>query len=122
MKHTALALALAAGLMASPVAATAQDPIPAADRKDLECAALFAVVAGSDPEFEAAGALGMAYYIGRLEGRNPGQDQVARLFEWVSAQSEDQLMTLIDASGSRCGEELQALGDSMIEAGSSFGG
>lgn len=122
MKRTALALALAAGLMASPMAAAAQDPVPAADLRDMECAALFAVMAGSDPQYEASGALGMAYYIGRLEGRNPGQDQVVRLFQWLNTQSEDQLMTMLEAAGPRCGQELQDLGSNMIEVGSSFAG
>ncbi len=122
MKYGIAALALAAGLMASPMAAAAQDPVPAADRKDMECAALFAVMAGSDPQYEASGALGMAYYIGRLEGRNPGQDQVTRMFEWLNTQSEEQLMTMLDAAGPRCGQELQDLGNNMIEVGSSFAG
>ncbi len=122
MKRTALALALAAGLMASPMAAAAQDPVPAADRRDMECAALFAVMAGSDPQYEASGALGMAYYIGRLEGRNPGRDQVARLFQWLNTQSEGQLMAMLEAAGPRCGQELQDLGNNMIEVGSSFAG
>ena len=116
MKYGIAALALAAGLMASPMAAAAQDPVPAADRKDMECAALF------DPQYEASGALGMAYYIGRLEGRNPGQDQVTRMFEWLNTQSEEQLMTMLDAAGPRCGQELQDLGNNMIEVGSSFAG
>ena len=122
MKHTALTLALAAGLMGSPVTAAAQDPVPAADRKDMECAALFAVMAGSDPQYEASGALGMAYYIGRLEGRNPGQNQVTRMFEWLNTQSEEQLMTMLEAAGPRCGQELQDLGNNMIQVGSSFAG
>jgi hypothetical protein len=122
MNHTALALALAAGLMASPMAAAAQDPVPAADRKDMECAALFAVMAGTDPQYEASAAVGMAYYVGRLEGRNPGQNQVVRLFEWVNTQSEDQLVVMLEAAGPRCGEELQTLGNTMSEVGSSFGG
>jgi hypothetical protein len=120
MKHTALALALAAGLMASPVAAVAQDPVPAADRSDMECAALFAIMAGSDPQYEASAAIGMAYYVGRLEGRNPGQNQVVRLFEWLNTQSEDQLVAMLDPAGVRCSQELQTLGNTMTEVGSSL--
>lgn len=122
MKRTAMALALAAGLMASPMAAAAQDPVPAADLRDMECAALFAVMAGTDPQYEASAAIGMAYYIGRLEGRNPGQDQVTHTFEWLNTQSEEQLMTMLEAAGPRCGQELQDLGNNMIQVGSSFAG
>jgi len=122
MKRAALALALAAGLMTVPAVAAAQDPVPAADLKDMKCAALFAIMGGSDPQYEASGALGMAYYIGRLQGRNPGGDQVTRLFEWVSTQSEDELAALIDTEAPRCGQELQDLGTAMVEAGDSFGG
>lgn len=122
MKYGIAAFALAAGLMASPMAAAAQDPVPAADLRDMECAALFAVMAGTDPQYEASAAIGMAYYVGRLEGRNPGQNQVVRLFEWVNTQSEDQLMAMLEVSGPRCGEELQTLGNTMSEVGSSFGG
>ncbi|MBO9502628.1 hypothetical protein [Brevundimonas sp. A19_0] len=118
MKRVLASLTLGAALVATSAPAFAQDPVPEIDRKDMECAALFALMAGSDPQYQASGAMGMAYFIGRLEGRNPGTNQVQRFSDWVNSQDEASLLTMIDTAGERCATEMETLGTSMTTVGS----
>jgi hypothetical protein len=122
MKYGFAGLALTACLMASPVLAGSQDPIVPADQRDMECAALFAAIGGMQPEAAESAAVGMTYYLGRLEGRNPGTSQVTRFFEWVSSKTEEELAVMLDAAAPRCGAEMETLGTSLMKAGSAFGG
>ena len=122
MKHAVLALALAAGLMATPALAQPQDPVSQANQRDMECAALFAAIGGLQPEEAEGAAVGMTYYLGRLEGRNPGTNQVMQFFEWASSKTEEELAVMLDAAAPRCGEEMQTLGGSLMKAGSALAG
>lgn len=71
MKHAALALALAAGLMATPALAQPQDPVSQANQRDMECAALFAAIGGLQPEEAEGAAVGMTYYLGDWRAEIP---------------------------------------------------
>ena len=122
MRYRIAALAMAAGLMASPALAQSQDPVSQADQRDMECAALFAAIGGLQPEEAEGAAVGMTYYLGRLEGRNPGTNQVTQFFEWVSSKTEEELAVMLDAAAPRCGSEMETLGTSLMKAGSAFAG
>ncbi len=111
-------MALGTALLGTPAAAQAQDPVPEMDRKDMECVALFATMAGRDPEYVVAGTVGMAYFLGRLEGRNPGINQSERFSNWLHSQDEAALGTMLAQAGERCAGELETLGSSMVAAGS----
>ena len=109
-------LLMAASLSVSSPAIAVQDPVSQADQKDLECIALFALMA-SDPAEQVSGSVGMVYYIGRLEGRNPGTDQVRRFYTWASTYTDAEIGAMIERSAPRCGQEMQALGNTMITVG-----
>lgn len=109
-------LVMAASLSASSPGIAVQDPVSQADRNDLECIALFALMA-SNPADQVSGSVGMVYYIGRLEGRNPGADQVRRFYTWASTYPDEEIEAMIERAAPRCGQEMQALGNTMITVG-----
>ena len=109
-------LVMAASLSVSSPALAVQDPVSQADRNDLECVALFALMA-SDPAEQVNGSVGMVYYLGRLEGRNPGTDQVRRFYNWASTYTDAEIGAMIERAAPRCGREMQTLGNTMITVG-----
>ncbi len=86
--------------------AMAQD----ANQADLECATLMAYAVNgmedNNPAF-AGMAGGMMYYIGRLEGRAPTVDWVARATNYVSFATADDVI----AQAGRCAAEYEASAD-----------
>ena len=117
MKRVLASLTLGAALMGTPAAAQAQDPVSEMDRKDMECFAVFASMAGQDPELVLVGSVGMAYFIGRLEGRNPGVNQLERLSRWMYSQDEAALDITLHEADARCAAELDAFGRSLVAVG-----
>lgn len=124
MKRLLMSLSLGAALMATaamaPLEGTVQDPVPEIDRKDMACLALYAWMLGENPDEQSMAVAGMVYHIGRLEGRNPGTDQVGRFSTWANAQTEEALMEMIETAGPRCAAEITTLGESMIRHGNAM--
>ncbi len=118
MKRVLSALSLGAVLMATTAMAPAQDPISEVDLKDMECLALYAWMLGENPDEESFAVAGMVYHIGRLEGRNPGSDQVGRFSTWTKSQTDQALTARIERARPRCAAEIGSLGESMIRHGS----
>lgn len=76
-----LGVALSSVLALSSAPALAQDaarraPTPE-QTADLQCMAIFSALASQDDMAEA-GAIGVFYYLGRLEGRDPAVDWLSR--------------------------------------------
>jgi hypothetical protein len=101
----------AAVLAAVATAARAADPAPAAD---VRCLAVASFLAGNaDPKVQNAGVLAALYYLGKLDGREPGMDLEARLKEVAMQLSPKD----IQSEAVRCGAELGARGKTMNEIG-----
>jgi hypothetical protein len=84
---------------------------------DLRCAAIgFAAVGGATEQQRSSGMLVAAYYVGKLQGRNPAINLEEELYQL------SQRMTQADiaAEAARCGQEFEALGRSMIEMGNNL--
>ncbi|KQW78687.1 hypothetical protein [Brevundimonas sp. Root1279] len=80
---------------------------------DFRCFAaglVMAEVSGDDAEMVNAGSMVAFYYLGRLEGREPSIDWVARGVEVGTAKGEELLPEL-----ARCGEEFAAKGEDMVK-------
>jgi hypothetical protein len=112
-----------AGLLLSMVVATAasaQSTAPMRDptnRADVQCMAIMALGAGTAEEGSVAQlglAVGMAYYLGRLEGRAPSVDWMAQFTEYLSGGDlEDEAK----AQAERCGTEMISFGGRMTRWG-----
>ncbi|MBW8305053.1 MAG: hypothetical protein K0M78_14250 [Brevundimonas sp.] len=122
MKRLATALSTAALFCAAPAAA--QDaPLAPADRADLQCIALIAVMVGlavergdnpESPSAELAGlSSGMMFYLGRLEGRSPGTDWLEELGRYLEKAEFEEL----DAVAPRCSKELTERGAALVAFG-----
>ena len=104
-----LALTLAAGQ------AQAQTSLPAEDLRDMQCLTLAAMVAGAAPAEHQAGLTGgLMYYLGRLEGRTPGVDWLARIGEYLQRPDVE---TEVMAQGDRCAAEMIDKGQSLAQWG-----
>jgi hypothetical protein len=101
----------AAVLAAAATGARAADPAPA---PDLRCLAVASVLASnSDPNVKNAGVMAALYYLGKLDGRDPGLDLETRLRQEVTQLSPQE----IQSETLRCGAELAARGKTMNEIG-----
>lgn len=122
MKSLTFVFAAAALLVAAPAAAQEARLAPA-DRADLQCMALVAVMAGiameegGEDEATALDLAGMSgglmYYLGRLEGRTPGVDWLAELRLWLEKADFEEL----DAVAPRCSKELMEKGQALVDFG-----
>jgi hypothetical protein len=103
MGRVLLAAALAAAILA-PGAASAQ-PSAAADVSDARCVAVlsFAVSKITDEKTKVATSMAIFYYIGKLDGRTPGEDLEAKIRQQVKSFSPDTLKAELD----RCGGEFE---------------
>ncbi len=87
--------------------------LPAASQADLQCMGLLAV-AIDDPALsetlkqQYSG--GMMYYLGRLEGRDPGTDWVQRMLDYT----DNTPVLQIRSHGQRCGHELIVKGQEIF--------
>jgi hypothetical protein len=122
MKSLTALFSAAVLLSALPVAAQ-EASLAAADRADLQCMALVAVMAGitmeegGDDDGAATRLAGMSgglmYYLGRLEGRSPDIDWLAQLTDYLEkAEAED-----FDAVAPRCSKELIEKGQALVDFG-----
>jgi hypothetical protein len=99
---TALAATLSLAAAPAPQAATAQETA------DLQCLAISMVFGGmSDDESVKTGLMAASmFYLGRLEGRNPGVVWLDSLTDYLKTATPDQLQ----AQSERCGTEIAAFG------------
>lgn len=114
----ALGLALIAGAATAQTAPSAPpviSPAPAAvanltadETADLQCMALFAIMA-NEPEHVNSAAVGIFYYWGRLEGRKPNLDWLATLAIYADTVTGEQLQP----HGDRCSQALVTKGQQM---------
>lgn len=112
MKSLVAAAAALSLTTAGPVLAD----VGAADRPDLECLAVVAIMAGQNQdnaEAQAGLAGGMMYYLGKLEGRTPGVDWLAELTNLLKTLE----LTDVQAAAPRCGQEMQAKGQALVNWG-----
>lgn len=101
-------LAIAATTLLAPTA-SAQE---AAIRDDIRCLMLMGAVTQAQNQ-QMAGAMGVAYYLGRLEGRLPPAALESRILaEAQSIRPED-----LKADAPRCGGEMQAIGRRFQDLG-----
>lgn len=87
-------------------ASAAREPV---NRADLQCMAIMAIGAGTTEQgsVEQLGlAVGMAYYLGRLEGRAPSVNWLAEFTDYLTGDFEDEVKVQAD----RCGTEMEAFG------------
>lgn len=117
-----LAVATAALMLtAGAASAQTQTRIKPADQADLECMAVAAYYGGIAEEGsqEQAGLVGgLMYYLGKLRGRSPDVDWLARLRELVMAME----VTDVEALGPRCGGEMTRIGDELLTWGNEMAG
>ncbi len=114
-----LIAALAAGLALTAAQADLSDLSPE-NRADLQCLTLTVVAVGAseDPETAAQIASGATYFYGKLEGRAPGTDWLARLAAYARSEPGEE----IEANRMRCSQEMQTLGEAFTAMGSSMQG
>lgn len=118
-----LLAALVAGLALSQTPAPQGHPLAdlsPQNRGDLQCLTLAVVAIGAsdDNEFKAALTSGATYFYGRLQGRQPGTDWLARLAAYARTEPLDD----IEANRERCIGEVQAMGAAFTAMGESMGG
>lgn len=109
-----VALSGVLALAAAPAAAQeAQErPVTAEETADLTCMAVFALF-GAQPEVGEKAAVGIFYYLGRLEGRDPSVDWLERFHDFALTAVRQEVM----AEAQRCGQALAARGEQMVRIG-----
>lgn len=117
MRKTVLALATALALSAlsqTPAAAQAKPerPLTAEETADLHCMAIYSVLA-AQPGQAASGALGVFYFLGKLEGRDAQTDWLERFHRFVAGLTEADF----SANTQRCGQILIDKGQALTELG-----
>jgi hypothetical protein len=87
-------------------------PLTAEETADLHCMAIYSVLA-SQPEQAASAAVGVFYFLGRLEGRDAQTDWLERFHKFVTPLTEADL----NANTQRCGQALIDRGQALTELG-----
>lgn len=84
------------------------------DRADMQCILVYALL-GDEGGAEVQTMAGMAlfYYLGRLEGRTPSVDWLARLAAWMTELGDAKIASEAAAHADRCLGELAAKGEAM---------
>ena len=102
-------------LLALMAASLASAPLATADRADLRCIGVFAMMAGEDAEEKAGMTGAIMYYIGRIEGRGSRLD----LDRSLNAAIEELVTSAetLDAEARRCGGEMVIKGDEIQNIG-----
>lgn len=110
---------LRAAAFAACVAAAAPAAAESAETtNDIRCVVAIAMLAGqsSDPQFVQEAAMGLLYFVGRIEGREPGLNLEATL----RAQAARTTQPMLREDLVRCGRimlakggELKAIGEGM---------
>lgn len=110
----AVALSVSASLSASPVLAEELAP---ADRADIQCFALTAAAANAaqaDPQQMAGLVGGMMYYYGRLRGRTPDADWLAKIRTYLLSPGVEADLATQQA---RCGADMVETGTELAAWG-----
>lgn len=101
---TALALALA------------QAPAPAsnANRDDVRCLIIFSLLSsGDDKDAATTGAIGVQYFLGRLDGRTPGFDLEGAMVTEATALTQPD----IEALATSCGKQIETRANDLMAIG-----
>lgn len=87
------------------------------DKADLQCMGVmvFMIGASEDDETKSLLSAGATYYYGRLEGRTPDQNWVARVRTYLLSEPYDDL----EANRGRCAEEMRTMGQLFTAIASS---
>lgn len=90
------------------------------DKADLQCMAVAVVAIGmsTDQASKAGLATGATYFFGRLQGRTPGTDWLARFTTYIRSEPVDEL----EANRMRCANEIGAMAQAFTSAGEAMGG
>lgn len=85
------------------------------DKADMQCMAVIVVALGmtEDQNQRAGMATGATFFFGRLQGRTPGTDWLARFSTYIRTEPVADL----DANRQRCAAEMQAMATSFSRAG-----
>lgn len=114
-----MAAALLLAATATPASAHVND-ISAADTADMQCFVLIAYVSGQAEEdsTEQSGLVGgMMYFLGRLEGREPGTDWMKALADYILSFDDDALSVEMESNRERCGGILVDRGQALTDWG-----
>ena len=106
---------LTAALVLTAGSARAQ-AVSGPDLQDMQCFSLVAAQAGlaeGSPEAMAGLASLMMFYLGRLEGRSPDVDWLARIEAYIQTPEVEKLQT----HAQRCSTEMAAKGKALTEWG-----
>jgi len=89
------------------------------DKADLQCMAVAVVAIGmsTDQDQKAGLATGATYFFGRLQGRTPGTDWLARFTTYIRSEPVDEL----EANRMRCANEIGAMAQAFTSAGEAMG-
>jgi len=88
---------------------------PATPSPDAVCLAVFLNMTGTgDAEGKNAGVMGSLYFVGRVEGANPGKDALGLVIEILGRPDAAQL---IAAAALGCYAQMRALGEHWIARG-----
>lgn len=117
MRKTILALSTALALSAmaqTPVAAQAKPEraLTAEETADLHCMAIYSVLAAQPGQAESA-AVGVFYFLGKLEGRDAQTDWLERFNTFVAGLTDADL----SANAQRCGQAMIDKGQALTELG-----
>ena len=94
------------------LAARAAHADEAANTADLRCLSVAVIAANSpDPKQQAAAAASVMYWIGRLDGRNPGFNLEKRFADTISKMTADDLRN----EAARCRAALKVRANALME-------
>lgn len=113
-----LIAALVAAVALSAPAADLSDLKPQ-DKADLQCMAVAVVAIGmsTDQASRAGLATGATFFYGRLQGRTPGTDWLARFTTYIRSEPVDDL----EANRVRCANEIGEMANAFSTAGAAMG-
>lgn len=109
---------LTAAMTLTAGAAQAQE-MSTADRQDVQCFSLIAAKGGSgerSAEVMSGLASAMMFYLGRLEGRSPDTDWLARIQTFLQSPEVENL----PAHTERCSKEMMSKGQALTDWGANL--
>lgn len=117
MRKTILALSSALALSAlAQTSVQAQSkperPLTAEETTDLHCMAIYSVLAAQPDQAQSA-AIGVFYFLGKLEGRDAQTNWLDRFHKFVTPLTEADL----SANAQRCGQVMIDRGQALTELG-----
>ena len=118
MKTMIIAAAAALSLITGGPAVAQQTPEAEADLRCFAAGLVLAGVTSEDKETANAASLLAFYFLGRLEGREPGVDWITKGIQLGNTEAD----TLLTVDLVRCGGELEAKGADMMTKGQAAAG